>query len=183
VIGGSAEWDAGYVMPDSAIAADEGYVMYYTGGGDWLGGTSMIGMATSSDGVRWTKYNDPTTTEAPFAESDPVITPGQSGSWDSAAVWGCAVLRTTDGWEMFYTGSDARRVQIGYATSSDGIHWARYEDNPILSSEADPVAVQAGSPIVQSPSVIREGADYMLYYDYGVSVGGIGLAIGALDRR
>jgi predicted GH43/DUF377 family glycosyl hydrolase len=180
MVGSPGEWDSGFVMPDSVIATDVGYVMYYSGGAGWPGGTSMIGMATSPDGITWAKYNDPATTDPPFAESDPVLQSGPSGSWDSDSVWGCAVLKTASGWEMFYSGGDAISVQIGYATSTDGIHWSKREDNPILAPETDPVAAETESLILEAPSVIVDDSTYVLYYDYGVSTGSIGVATGAI---
>ena len=101
--GGPGEWDAGFILPGSVIATEDGYIMYYTGGPEqefeWPP-TWMCGMASSPDGVSWTKYDDLDTTEAPFAESDPVMQPSDSG-WDSAGVH-CSVLKTDSGWEMFY---------------------------------------------------------------------------------
>jgi hypothetical protein len=181
-VGSQGEWDSGFVMPDSVIATDEGYVMYYSGGADWPGGAAAIGMATSPDGILWTKYNDPTTTAPPFVESDLVMQPGPPGSWDSDGVWGCTALGTPTGWEMFYSGSDLKSVQIGYATSIDGIHWTKHKDNPILGAETEPVVAEIESPILQSPSAIVNDSTYVLYYDYGISRSGIGMAMGTITR-
>jgi hypothetical protein len=62
----------------------------------------MCGLATSADGINWTKYDDPSTTEAPYAKSDPVLQPSPSG-WDAEDVI-CSVMKTDTGWEMLYQG-------------------------------------------------------------------------------
>jgi len=162
LVGDPEAWDADYVVPESVLLTDEGYVLYYTGG-NLYGSIAMIGMATSSDGITWKK------------RGEPVLRPGPEGSWDGIGVWGCAVLPTEDGWEMFYTGGSETSVSIGYATSPDGINWNKHEGNPILSPGDDPAT---SMQILQSPSVIKTGATYVIYYDYGVTGGGIGLAIG-----
>jgi len=164
LVGESGEWDAAYVVPESVLIADGGYVMYYTAGSTWPEGTAMIGMATSPDGITWKKH------------SGPVLQPGAEGAWDSAGVWGCTVLKTETGWEMFYTGGDGTTVGIGYATSADGVNWHKFEGNPILSPADDPALT---TPILQSPSAVKHSGGYLVYYDYGVSGGGIGLAMGS----
>ena len=66
----------------------------------------VFGYATSEDGISWEKYNDPTTTEPPFSESDPVLNPGPSGSWDELALFGPSVLLVENTYHMWYTGMD-----------------------------------------------------------------------------
>jgi hypothetical protein len=97
-------------------------------------------------------------------------------------VWECAVRKFTSGWEMFYTGSDFRSVQIGYATSSDGVHWTKHKDNPILAPEIDPLASETGPLAIEAPSVIVNDSTYTLYYDYGLVTGRIGMATGTIPE-
>jgi predicted GH43/DUF377 family glycosyl hydrolase len=186
--GGSGEWDSLSIVPESVVATEEGYVMYYSGEYGYYDedgrpvGVIMIGMATSPDGITWTKYDDPATTDPPFAESDPVLQPGPPDSWDSAIVWECAVHKVAGGWEMFYTGSNQQRIQIGYATSSDGFHWTKHRENPIFVPEIDPLATETEPPLLEAPSVVVNDSTYTLYYDYGLIPGGIGVATGKIPR-
>lgn len=175
-------WDGGFITPQDVIRTDEGYVMYYVGGTGQMGEPAMIGRATSSDGVTWTKYDDPSTADPPFAESDPVLATGPAESWESESIWGCAVLQTQNGWEMFYAADHSGTVRIGHATSDQGIQWAKYEHNPILSPEDDPVAGKREAIILESPAVVVGDSTYFLYYDYGLPVGGIGLATGTTEE-
>jgi predicted GH43/DUF377 family glycosyl hydrolase len=153
--GERGEWDAGFVVPSSVIATEDGYVMYYSGGPEQVFDASyplwMCGMATSPDGINWTKYDDPDTTEAPYSKSDPVMKPSDSG-FDSAGVH-CSVLKTDSGWEMLYEGWSGPS-KIGYATSSDGINWSKYQDKPILGN------------YFGFPDAMKVGLTYYLYYYY-----------------
>jgi hypothetical protein len=160
--------------------------MYYTGGlnpdrfyiqaqGNERSG-AMCGMATSADGINWIKYDDPSTTEAPYAESDPVMGPSPSG-WDSAEVK-CSVFKTDAGWEMLYKGLDSFSYntvsEYGFATSSDGVNWSKYPGNPVFLSNQDPLTKgnfgggNVGGDIdsVTAPSALKDGSTYYLYYSY-----------------
>ena len=131
--GAAGEWDQKQVLAPHVLKTDSGYIMYYSGVG--ASGTQQIGMATSSDGVHWMKYNDPATTDQPYAESDPVFQPDDKGAWDGAWVHQPRVFQTADGWAMIYRGTSDNRgsnMKLGLATSTDGIHWERFAGNPIF---------------------------------------------------
>lgn len=131
--GPAGEWDAQQVLAPHVIQTNDGYVMYYSGTDGT--GKQQIGMASSSDGIQWTKYNDPATTEAPYVESDPVFQPGETGSWDAYQVHQPRVLETPQGWVMFYRGTkdkNGNTMALGLATSDDGIHWDRSTLNPVF---------------------------------------------------
>jgi hypothetical protein len=66
-------------------------------------------------------------------------------------------------WYTGYTGSNATR-QIGYATSSDGINWEKYDDpatDEILYEESDPVLKPN---LVEMGSVMVEGDSLRMWY-------------------
>ena len=158
------------------IATEDGYRMYYTGGTnpermhirdpDNEGSGAMYGMATSEDGINWAKYNDPSTAEAPYAESDPVLEPSSSG-WDAMDVK-CSVMKTETGWEMLYKAlrlvSYSVPSRYGYAISEDGVSWDKYPGNPIFQSNDDPLAYERDS--ISAPSALKVGSTYYLYYSY-----------------
>jgi hypothetical protein len=133
--GAKGEWDEQQLIAPDVIHAADGYRMYYSAFNSQ--GVEMIGMATSTDGITWTKYNDPATRAAPFADSDPVLQPGKAGTWE-AAVSQPRVFQTANGWVMFYRGNPPRqagKMGLGYATSADGIHWTRFSHNPVLMAK------------------------------------------------
>lgn len=137
--GKKGEWDDGFILPCSVMELDDGsYRMYYTGGREISSWDDFyIGMAVSRDGFSWRKYNDPSTTDHPYADSDPVFISGEEGSWDGMTVWMANVQRSGNGFRMYYTGSTGRGEAIGYAESRDGIHWERYRGNPVYERKDD----------------------------------------------
>lgn len=97
--------------------------MFYTGG------RNGIGLATSPDGVTWARHDDPATTRAPEAESDPVFTRGASGERDGLGVHQPRVALTPDGYVMLYH-ANSGATSYGIAASPDGLTWTRRPDNP-----------------------------------------------------
>jgi len=152
--------------------------MYYWGSDEWypFTFTSQIGMAVSMDGGQsWLKYDDPATTNPPFAESDPVLKSGPE-SYDADGIWGAGIVRDSNQWEMFYAGDGSSdEGAICYATSVDGIHWTKYSGNPIFTFWEDPLAAYA---FLETPTVAVHNSTYFLFYDYGngPNSAGIGLA-------
>ena len=66
--GPAGSWDAAAVGLPSLLAADGGYLMWYSGGNTGDPGL-RIGLAASSDGLGWTKAaGNPVLTVGPRAE-------------------------------------------------------------------------------------------------------------------
>lgn len=176
-VGNPGEWDSRLITPNTVIHTDSNYIMYYSAssGTSNEGKPAMVGMATSQDGITWTKYDDPATTNPPYAESDPVLPLGIPGNWDAAFAWECSVWQTDSGWKMYYSGtpSDFSTEQIGYATSTDGIHWTKYANNPLFG----PTEQWTGLWVVAG-SLLQIDSSYFLYYTgfSGFTSAQIGLA-------
>jgi len=95
----------------------------------------------------------------------PVLTLGQA--WEKGALFYPYVIKEGDRWILFYASYwntntiSATATAIGMATSSDGIHWTKRPDNPILrptpGSSYDRV-------YTSSQSVIRDGNLYRMFY-------------------
>lgn len=162
--GPSGAWDEVQVNAADVHQTSDGYVMYYDGHGS--DSTSEIGMATSSDGIHWTKYNDPSTDDPAFTESDPVLTVSQDG-WDSKRVIDPNVIQTSDGWEMIYLSTNGtgkfggNEVAFGAASSSDGIHWTKSSQNPVLSNRDHPQWAHA-----YLATLLHVADTYFLYFDF-----------------
>ncbi|UCH11387.1 MAG: T9SS type A sorting domain-containing protein, partial [Fidelibacterota bacterium] len=80
----------------------------------------QTGLATSPDGIHWTKYDDPSTTTTLYVASDPVLKPSV-GQWDGDIVMPGSVSLVGDTLHMWYTGTRSDPAtygwRIGHATS------------------------------------------------------------------
>lgn len=125
---------------------DDGkYKMWYLN--TYNSGTGDIGYAESPDGISWNSLT-----------SEAVFTPGQTGSWDDHTVGPGAIIKENGVYKMYYIGwhSQYDNWHIGLATSSDGIHWQRYQ-NPVLSGSG--IEAQLGVS-----DVVKCGSVYYMYY-------------------
>ena len=86
------------------------YRMWYSGRSGVFG---AIGYATSQDGLTWAK------------NPQPVLSHGPAGSADSFSAADPTVLKDGSTWKMWYTGDDSSKKRIAYATSTDGVIWAK----------------------------------------------------------
>lgn len=131
VISPSEPWEKEEISPNSILLEGGIFKMWYHGGGYVRDkrrlGNGRIGYATSTDGITWTKY-----------KGNPVIDIGPAGSFDDIQVAEPRVFHLSGGYRMYYTGQNGstNRTSLGMASSSDGIHWIKYEGNPILNREA-----------------------------------------------
>ena len=126
--GATGAWDSYSVTHPSVLHTSTGYVMYYSGFASATDPHGGIGMATSPDGVHWTK------------RADPVLNAGTGDAWDGQFVYDPNVVQTPNGYVMAYlavspTGTvPTPFTAFGYATSADGVTWTKSSANPILSS-------------------------------------------------
>ncbi|MBN2102677.1 T9SS type A sorting domain-containing protein [bacterium] len=80
--------------------------------------TYQIAYATSPDGIHWTKvFGD--------GPNGAVLEYGGSDDFDMLSTAWPAVLPTADGFEMWYYGYGPVCEGLGYAVSSDGVHWQK----------------------------------------------------------
>jgi predicted GH43/DUF377 family glycosyl hydrolase len=140
-------WDDGSISNPSVLFKDNEYKMWYTG---FDGEQMRIGYTTSIDGENWVKH-----------PSNPILDLGVANTWDSVHVANPSVLFDGITYKMWYTGSDGKNTRIGYASSSDGIHWVKYSDNPVLDLGAWGIN---GDSDVWSPSVLFDGTEYKMWY-------------------
>ncbi|MBI85462.1 MAG: hypothetical protein CMJ81_19895 [Planctomycetaceae bacterium] len=106
----------------------------------------QIGLATSSDGVHWTRANN----------GNPVLEIGPKGSIDAVQATGCHVIRQGDKFLMWYGAYNGTHT-IGLATSEDGVHWHKENDGKSLSGLNG--RQQLG------PSVYFDGDCYLMFYN------------------
>jgi len=119
--GPDSAWDGGSISNASVVYAEGMYKMWYMG----LDTThdSRIGLATSPDGIFWTKDS-----------TNPVLDLGPAGNWDDHEAMHPWVIYENGTYKLFYNGHDDTLQRIIYAHSQDGIDWTRYNDHPMLES-------------------------------------------------
>jgi predicted GH43/DUF377 family glycosyl hydrolase len=126
----------------------DGYHLWYTGQAK---GHSAIGYATSPDGVAWKRMSD-----------RPVLSPEKP--WEKVAVMCPHVLwdAQTRIFRMWYSGGEQNEPNaIGYATSSDGLHWTKHPANPVFSPDSN-LAWERHK--VTACQVERRGDWYVMFY-------------------
>ena len=143
--GPAGAWDAGGLDFPTVARVDDGYVLLYAGIPSVNRETGALGLATSQDGVTWTKHDDPATTDPGHAESDPVLEPGLCGGFDARAVHQPRLVAREDGLLVAYAGYAAglsSRPAVGLARSDDGGRtWLCAWPGPAL----DPAGLPEGS--------------------------------------
>jgi len=180
VLTSSSGWDDGWVGQPRVFTYPDGtYGMIYVGNG---GGGRAFGLATSPDGVHWTKY-----------AGNPILSPGSGGDWDSYSEGGSTGgMRLGLGsvfWDasqnmflLYYSASNSTdgtpqtgKPAFGLATSTDSIHWTKYGGNPILSNgteynqrEGGPCgSISQGNMAAwfRFPDVVKVGSTYYMWYN------------------
>ena len=152
IFGDRVDWDYFCAADCSVLKDGNTYKMWYTGSGQTEIDEVIrvrIGYAYSSNGINWTKYGN-----------NPVLGPTPS-EWDCVGIETVSVIIDDDAplserYKMWYAGVgefSGGLYKFGYAYSSDGINWVKYENNPIL--EAGPSnSWESGSP--EGPTVIKD---------------------------
>lgn len=114
--GPKGSWDSSWVDYPSVIWNGTEYLMYYTA-------SSSIGVAFSKDMIHWQKYAD-----------NPILKPGP-GIYDNVSISAHSVMYDLPLYKMWYSGrySGNYTHSIGYATSTDGVHWTKYSGNPVMT--------------------------------------------------
>ena len=166
-VGPAGSWDSLAITPGSVIQTEGEWRLYYSGfsADQHIG----IGMATSRDGLIWRKYDDPATSSAAHANSDPILAGAGAGAWDEI-VWAPFVVVQDDSWILVYHGDPISNrntldIGIGWATSDDGINWTRPESPIMTLGDQDRFAHTPalqfidGLPYLYYAAVLRDGTD------------------------
>lgn len=125
------------------------FQMWYAAGDNYE--PDVLFYAESKDGDKWIKHPEPILTKLPSHE------------WEKAKVGGCDVKRKSDGtYEMYYIGyQNVDVARICYATSKDGIHWDRTDNNLLIA----PSENGFDSDATYKPAVLEKGNRLYLWYN------------------
>ncbi len=191
--GQAGDWDEGFIMPHAVIhTEDQGYVMFYSGGSEFLLPLPrLVGIATSPDGIHWTKYNDLQTNEPAYANSDPILEMGDDGTFHAFSAWSLDVAYEDGEWEMIFSNpcpqnlADNCPTFMGYGVSEDGIHWQTYRTPETAVLTRDRVNAAWASHCICHPSFLQVDGEYRLYFvgcTDEMNDCQIGLATGTITR-
>lgn len=108
-------------------------------------------------------------------DGNPILKPGPAGSFDAGALGSMCILRVGDVLHLYYEAWGVRTtkkwiakeyetLQIGHATSVDGIHWTKDPNNPVLPRGGKADFDRTG---VWDPFVIHEDGQFKMWYGGG----------------
>lgn len=143
---------AKFEVADPTLIFYEGkFHLWFTGRASKDDNFYSIGYASSVDGNNWE------------VEPSPVLSGEQAGSWEEHGVAGPNVIIENGQFIMFYQGfqGDQWIARIGIATSKDGIHWEKSEDNPIFKPDSE---TKWMSNSVRDPSVLVHDGIYSMWF-------------------
>lgn len=140
----------------AVVKKDGIYHMWYTGQykAGQADGSSHLFYATSKDGVKFERVSE-----------RPVMAP--EVEWEKVAVMCPHVLwdDVRHVYRMWYSGGEQYEpTAIGYAESSDGVNWKKYEGNPIFY--ADPSREWEKHKAAGCQVFIKDDYFYMFYIGY-----------------
>ena len=113
-----------------------------------------IGYATSPDGIHWTKVSG-------TGRDGAVIDGGGQGRFDQISASWPAVIKTDEGFMMWYSGFDGSTGRTGCSVSTDGIHWN------LLPGESEFGACFGST---QGMCVLQMDSRYHMWYAPGDSI-------------
>jgi len=150
-------WEKDHVNRPHVLRAADTWYMWYTGQ-NFDEKRSAIGLATSSDGLRWERVGTTPVLEA-------------VGGWEKDSIMAPHVLYERGRFRMWYSGGEMYEPDaIGYAESVDGRTWERHVENPVLRPAAG-----WESERVAAACIVPHAGAYLAFY--------IGFAHGFEDCR
>ena len=155
---------------DVLVEGDGHWVLYFTAwhSTDDFAGTSIGRAVATSPLGPWT------------VDVTPVLEPSPNpDAWDALQVAAPSVIKTGEGYTMYYTGAKRdNALMIGMATSADGKSWTKLDDpattEPALA-ESDPLIEDLGNPAfpirfqdVWQPRAIHTPDGYIMLFKSGL---------------
>lgn len=155
---------APYVFKDGST-----YKMYYTGDD---GTNRHIFLATSSDGLTWTKVNNALPADSDSISTDGRIPTGTNGTGDDNYLYMGTVIKEGGYYRAWYSGHDGTYWRSYYAISTDGLTWKKI--NNTIPADSSTIAYNGQIPqgLAASgdddhtllPRVIYENGIYKMWY-------------------
>ncbi len=115
-----------------------------------------------TEAQRWSVFSD-----------NPVLRPGAEGEWDAGALGTMTVLNVGEEFHLYYESwgvrgiraEDYSTLQIGHATSKDGLYWKKDPANPVLPKGTGSAWDRDGT---WDPFVLYEDGVFKMWYGGGM---------------
>jgi hypothetical protein len=149
--GASAFWDD-RIASFSAVWKDANvyYLVYEGAGEDIPSFPGDIGLATSTDGLHFTKQS-----------SGPILRHNTTG-WEAGNIGTPSLYKTNATWFLFYHGYDGNRANIGVATGTNLTNLTKFSGNPVL--QATPGSWDSGA-VGKRSAIFQEGAYFYFAHE------------------
>jgi len=142
----SSQW---YLGIHAILKINNVYYMYYDASPE-NEYTFNINLATSSDGIHWTKY-----------KGNPILTANQS--WEQGSIEYPTITNYKNRYMMTYT--NGLQKAVGAAYSDDGIIWNKESNNPVFTLTN---IKNNWCTKISYPYLLRVGNEFRVYYSgYG----------------
>ena len=143
VLYGTSGWEF-QIGASSVIKHNETYFLFYTGRNL---PQYKIGLATSTDGVNFTKYS-----------GNPILT--NTEPWENSGVLYPSVIYENNQFKMVYMNSTG--TAFGFAYSPDGMNWTKDTNNPFFTK--DNTANGWAAVKIAYPNFIKLQNEHRIYY-------------------
>ncbi|MFA6468249.1 MAG: FlgD immunoglobulin-like domain containing protein [Bacteroidota bacterium] len=151
VLSPTESWETNNIGATSVIKTDSLFYLYYHGVNEQS--KTAIGVATSLDGITWTKYG-----------GNPILT--ASEPWEGGEIYFPSVIKDSESYKMVYASRNTNG--FGMASSFDGKSWSKISSTPFFSLQTSQIP-WANS--IGYPCFINIGDKYRVYYA-GVLISG-----------
>ena len=143
----TGSWDDAAVADPYVVQFGDALYMYFLGAN--RAEKQLLGVATSTDGIVWTKHRTA------------LLAPGGANDFDAHGQGEPAVVYQAPFYYMLYTGRAADEVRdLGWAVSKDGINWTRQSQGII-----PPSLRQAwDSKVICDPTILPTGNNDGTFY-------------------
>jgi hypothetical protein len=110
---------------------------------------------------------------------NPILKPGKNGTWDAGALGSMTIVMVNDLFHLYYEAWGIRSkkhwsqeeynsLQIGHATSKDGIHWIKDPNNPVIQKGKEENAWDHDG--CWDPFILYENGVFKMWYGGGNKV-------------
>ena len=145
--GPAGSFDQNGVADPCVVNVDGTLYMYYEGSDQ--NNVQLTGVATSTDGVNWTR------------SGSPILRQGSPADFDAAAQGEPAVVFDGRNWYMLYVGNLPNGTRsIGWAYSANGLTWTKRGPLPLKPSDLRPWF----SRMMIDPTMLETGQNDGSYY-------------------